>query len=148
MRYGEIRGRPVDFEGFADTAEPAKPKLPRRIDLDPDKVERGLVQLVLSVIELLRQLMEKQALRRIEGGSLTGQQVDRLGTTLMRLEQQMEELKEHFQIESLNIDLGPLGSLLDDGPGGRSDRPRPEQATAELAETLPNRGAVGHRGQR
>jgi uncharacterized protein YxjI len=58
--------------------------------------------------------MEKQALRRIEGGSLTGDQVEHLGTTLMRLEQRMLDLKEHFQIDNLNIDLGPLGSLLDD----------------------------------
>ena len=117
MRYGEIRGRPEDFKAFVETAETPKPLLPRRVNLDPEKVEQGLVQLVLSVIELIRQLMEKQALRRIEGGSLTAQQVERLGTTLMRLERQMKELQEHFQIDNLNINLGPLGNLLDDSGG-------------------------------
>ena len=91
-----------------------EPPPPRRINLEPEKVERGLTQLVLAVIELLRQLMEKQALRRIESGSLGPEQVERLGTTLMRLEQRMDELKAHFQIDSLDIDLGPLGNLLDE----------------------------------
>jgi hypothetical protein len=116
MSYGEIRGRPEDFDAF--TEAPAA-RLPRRIDLDPEKVEHGLVQLVLSVLELIRQLLEKQALRRIEGGDLSGEQIERLGTTLMRLEQQMSELAEHFEITDLNIDLGPLGSLLDESKSAR-----------------------------
>lgn len=115
MKYGEVRGRQEDFEAFSEAVPVAQASLPSRINLDPEQVERGLVQLVLSVIELIRQLMEKQALRRIEGGSLTSLQVEQLGTTLMRLEQQMSELKEHFQIDNLNIDLGPLGDLLDEG---------------------------------
>lgn len=114
MHYGEIRGRPEDIEAFDEAAETPRLRLPPRINLDRENVERGLVQLVLSIIELVRQLMEKQALRRVEGGSLTGGQVEHLGTTLMRLEQRMLELKEQFQIDNLNIDLGPLGSLLDD----------------------------------
>jgi hypothetical protein len=115
MRYGEVRGRPEDLEAFHETAEPPRPRLPGRINLEPEKVERGLTQLVRSLVELLRQLMEKQALRRVESGSLTVEQVERLGTTLMRLEQQMQELKNHFQIENLDIDLGPLGHLIDEG---------------------------------
>jgi Gas vesicle protein K len=120
MKYGEIRGSEADFDAFTGAPAAPKPKLPQRVNLDPDKVEHGLVQLVLSVLELLRQLMEKQAMRRIEGGSLDGRQVEQLGTTLMRLEQKMAELQEHFQIDNLNIDLGPLGSLLDSEklPGG------------------------------
>ncbi|MBI4577985.1 MAG: gas vesicle protein K [Planctomycetes bacterium] len=118
MRYGEIRGRPADLEAFEEPAESPRSKLPRRINLEPEKVERGLTQLVLSLVELVRQLMEKQALRRIEGGSLTAEQVERLGVTLMRLEQQMEELKVHFEIDNLNIDLGPLGNLFDEGDRG------------------------------
>lgn len=110
MTYGEIRGRAEDFAVFE---EPPKPLLPKKIDLDAEKVEHGLVQLVLSVLELVRQLMEKQALRRIEGGDLTGEQIEKLGNTLMRLEEKMAELTEHFEISDLNIDLGPLGSLLD-----------------------------------
>lgn len=114
MRYGEIRGRPGDFEAFEDLAEPPRPKLPHRINLEPEKIERGLTQLVLSLVELVRRLMEKQALRRIEGGTLSPEQVEELGTTLMRLEAQMEELKAHFHIDNLNIDLGPLGNLFDE----------------------------------
>jgi hypothetical protein len=86
----------------------------RRIDADPEKVERGLVSLVLTIVELLRQLMERQALRRVDQGSLTDDQVERIGRTLMALENRMTELREHFGLspEDLNIDLGPLGPLL------------------------------------
>src|ERR687884_1404369 len=85
--------------------------LPSRIDVDPEGVERGLAQLVLTLIELLRQLMERQAIRRMEGGSLTDDEVERLGQTFMALEQRMEELKKAFGLEAedLNLDLGPLG---------------------------------------
>ena len=85
-----------------------------RIDADPATVERGLVQLVLTLVELLRQLMEKQAVRRVEAGGLTDEEVERLGTTLMLLEEKMDELRDHFGLtpEDLNIDLGPLGRLL------------------------------------
>lgn len=84
-----------------------------KINLDPEKVERGLLQLVLSIVELVRQLLEKQALRRIEGGRLTLEEIDRLGLAFMRLEEKMEELKAHFGIDDLNMNLGPLGNLLD-----------------------------------
>jgi hypothetical protein len=88
--------------------------LPRRIDADPEQVEKGLAQLVLTLVELLRQLMERQALRRMEGGTLTDEEVERLGETFMKLEQRMEELKRHFELEDedLNLNLGPLGDLL------------------------------------
>ena len=88
--------------------------MPRRIHADPENVERGLAQLVLTLVELLRQLMERQALRRMEGGTLTDEQIERLGETFMKLEQRMDELVEHFGIErrDLNLDLGPLGNLL------------------------------------
>jgi hypothetical protein len=86
----------------------------RRIDADPESVERGLVGLVLTVVELLRQLMERQALRRVEIGDLSDDQIDRIGLTLMALERRMAELREHFGLDAsdLNIDLGPLGPLL------------------------------------
>jgi hypothetical protein len=85
----------------------------RRVDVDKDNVERGLAQLVLTVVELLRQLMERQALRRVEGGNLTDDEVERLGTTLMLLEQRMRELRELFGLEEedLNLDIG-VGNLL------------------------------------
>lgn len=75
---------------------------------------RDLVTLVLTVVELLRQLMERQALRRIDEGDLTDDQTDEIGTTLMMLDQRMGELCEQHgvRLEDLNLDLGPLGSLL------------------------------------
>ena len=87
---------------------------PRRVNADPEKVERGLAQLVLTLVELLRQLMERQALRRMEQGTLTDDEVERMGETFMKLEQRMQELKDHFGFEDadLNLDLGPLGNLL------------------------------------
>jgi hypothetical protein len=88
--------------------------LRQRVEADRDNVEKGLAQLVLTLVELLRQLMERQALRRIEGGSLTSDEVERLGETFMLLEDRMEELREVFGLEKedLNLDLGPLGRLL------------------------------------
>jgi hypothetical protein len=87
---------------------------PRRISADPERVERGLAQLVLTLIELLRQLMERQALRRMDQGTLTDDQIERLGLTFMRLAERMEELKAEFDLEDadLNLDLGPVGRLL------------------------------------
>lgn len=85
-----------------------------RVDVDPGTVGRDLVVLVLTVVELLRQLMERQAIRRVEGGDLTDSQVERIGLTLMALEERMAELREQFGLnpEDLNLDLGPLGTLL------------------------------------
>ncbi|MYL30950.1 gas vesicle protein K [Halobacillus halophilus] len=85
-----------------------------RINLDPDGAEQGLAQLVLTVIELLRQLVERHAIRRVDGGTLTDEQIEQLGVALMNLEVKMDELKDIFELtdEDLNIDLGPLGNLL------------------------------------
>jgi hypothetical protein len=92
--------------------EPAR--LPDRIETAADSVAKDLGRLVLTIIELLRQLMERQAIRRVEAGDLSDDTVERLGLGLMRLEEAMAELREHFGLEpaDLNIDLGPLGSLL------------------------------------
>ena len=89
-------------------------ELPERVALDPEALGRDLGRLVLTIVELLRQLMERQALRRVETGDLSEETVERLGLGLMRLEEAMDELREHFGLrpEDLNIDLGPLGSLL------------------------------------
>ena len=86
----------------------------RRLDLEPDTVERDLVKLVLTVVELLRQLMERQALRRFDEGDLSEEQEERIGLTLMLLEERMTELRERYGLrpEDLNLDLGPLGPLL------------------------------------
>ena len=87
---------------------------PERLETDKESVERDLFKLVLTVIELIRQLMEKQALRRVDEGDLTDEQVEGLGMGLMRLEEAMEELKGRYGLTTadLNIDLGPLGPLL------------------------------------
>jgi gas vesicle protein GvpK len=86
-----------------------------RLELEPDSVGRDLVALVLTVVELLRQLMERQAVRRCDEGGLSDDQVERLGRTLMLLDERMEELcaQQGLRREDLNLDLGPLGSLLE-----------------------------------
>jgi hypothetical protein len=87
--------------------------LPERINADPEKVEQGLARLVLTVIELLRRVLEHQAVRRMDGGSLSDEQIERLGLALLRLNERMDELKGTFGLtdEDLSIDLGPLGEL-------------------------------------
>ncbi|WP_351224899.1 gas vesicle protein K [Streptomyces sp. NPDC002133] len=86
----------------------------RRISSDPDTVERDLVRLVLTLVELLRQLMERQALHRVDQGDLTEEQEERLGATLMVLHDRMSDLCAQYGLtmEDLNLDLGPLGTLL------------------------------------
>jgi hypothetical protein len=83
-------------------------------DSDPAEIEKGLTRLVLSLVELLRQLMERQAVRRVEAGGLSDDQVERLGQTLMALERRMAELRETFGLteEDLSLDLGPLGRTV------------------------------------
>ena len=87
--------------------------LPDRINADPERVEQGLARLVLTVIELLREVLEHQAVRRMDGGTLTDEEIERLGLSLLKLNSRMDELKEIFGLtdEDLNIDLGPLGRL-------------------------------------
>ena len=109
--FDKLLATPADLEPFARDLNAA---LSRRIEADPENVERGLAQLVLTLIELLRQLMERQALRRMEAGNLDDEQIERLGETFMKLEQRMHELTEHFGLDQrdLNLNLGPLGDLL------------------------------------
>src|SRR3954469_1225608 len=87
--------------------------LPDRINADPEKVEQGLARLVLTVVELLRRVLEHQAIRRMDGGSLSDEQVEKLGLALLKLNERMGELKETFGLsdDDLSIDLGPLGEL-------------------------------------
>ncbi|MEV7010292.1 gas vesicle protein K [Streptosporangium sp. NPDC051022] len=86
----------------------------RRIQTDPEKVGRDLTCLVLTLVELVRQLVERQSVRRMEQGDLSDEQIETLGLTLMRLEEAMAELCERFDLSpsDLNLDLGPLGTLL------------------------------------
>jgi uncharacterized protein YjiS (DUF1127 family) len=103
-----------DIEAVARELERVGTAFPRRVDADPQRVEQGLAQLVLTLVELLRQLMERQALRRMDQDTLTDEEIERLGETFMKLEQRMEQLKREFGLEDkdLNLDLGPLGKLL------------------------------------
>jgi hypothetical protein len=110
----KLLSAPPDLAPFARELGGLDGALSRRVDADPERVEHGLAALVLTVVELLRQLMERQALRRVEAGGLDDETVERLGATLMALEERMEELKRVFGLEDedLNLDLGPLGRLL------------------------------------
>lgn len=103
-----------DLDAFVNEMEQVSNALPTRVNADPENVDRGLAQLVLTLIELLRQLMERQALHRMERGTLSDEQIERLGETFMKLQSRMEELKDTFGLEDedLNINLGPLGDLL------------------------------------
>jgi hypothetical protein len=88
--------------------------LPERVNIDTEGVEQGLAQLVLTLIEFLRQVLERQAVRRMEGGSLSDEEVERVGLALMKLEEKIHELAGQFGLRpgDLNINLGPLGDLL------------------------------------
>jgi hypothetical protein len=102
-----------DTELFGSELDRLDRALRGRINADPERLEKGLARLVLTLIDLLRELMERQALRRIEGGSLSADEIERLGETFMLLEERMDELKREFDLEDddLNLDLGPLGQL-------------------------------------
>lgn len=99
---------------FGSELDRVEAALHRRVNADPERLEKGLAHLVLTIIELLRQLMERQALHRIEGGSLSAEEVERLGRTFMALAERMQELKREFGLEDadLNLNLGPLGDLM------------------------------------
>lgn len=86
-----------------------------RIDCSPENIEQGLAKLVLSLIELLRRLLERQAIRRMEGGSLDDAKIEEMGQALMKLELKINEIAAVFGLrpEDLNLELGPLGNLLD-----------------------------------
>lgn len=90
------------------------PSLPQRLETDENDIEAGVAKLVLTLVEFIRQVLEHQAIRRMEGGSLSDAEVERLGLALMRLQEKLQELKSAFGIkdEDLNVDLGPLGRLL------------------------------------
>jgi len=110
---GIAQSSATDLEPFATAlVSPAPDRL--RVALQPNDVRSGLGKLVLTLVELIRQLLEKQAIRRIEAGSLTGEEIERLGVTFLQLSLQMKQLQEQFGLteDELNLDLGPLGKLL------------------------------------
>ena len=103
-----------DAELFAAELADIAPALPSRIEANADDIEAGLAKLVLTLIEFLRQVLEHQAVRRMEGGGLSDDEVEQLGLALMRLQEKLEEIKNQFGLagQELNIDLGPLGRLI------------------------------------
>ena len=104
-----------DISDFAKTMAPQRNRASsRRMNLDEEKKKNGLAQLVLTVVKLLHELLEKQALRRIDGGGLTDEEIERLGFTLMRQSEEIARIAGEFGLENddLNLDLGPLGKLL------------------------------------
>ncbi len=100
-------------EGEADLREVA-PGLPERLEADEHDIDAGVARLVLTLVEFIRQVLEHQAIRRMEGGSLSDEEVERLGLAMMRLQERLDDVKEVFGLsdEDLNVDLGPLGRLL------------------------------------
>jgi hypothetical protein len=103
-------------QGGFPAGAPGGESIGGRLNADPATVEQGLARLVLSLIELLRRLLEKQALRRIEAGSLSDDEIERMGETFLRLERKMDELKSTFGLTDgdLNLNLGPIGNLIQD----------------------------------
>ncbi|HEX5409741.1 MAG TPA: gas vesicle protein K [Gemmatimonadaceae bacterium] len=101
------------IDAFAAELRAVAQALPGRINALPENLDSGLARLVLTVVELLRNVLEHQAVRRMDSGSLTDEQVERLGLALLRLNERMDELKSVFHLtdDDLNIDLGPLGRL-------------------------------------
>lgn len=102
-----------DEEKLRQSMAFAEPSIPERISADAEIVENGLAKLVLAIIELVRKLLEKQALRRMDGGNLTDEEIESLGTALMKLEEKMDEMKRLFGLSDhdLNLNLGPIRSL-------------------------------------
>ncbi|GLV59282.1 hypothetical protein KDH_61090 [Dictyobacter sp. S3.2.2.5] len=113
------RTAPRESAEDARSAFPFRETKPQRrseagINIDPERVEKGLVALVLTLVDLIRQLMEKQAIRRIENEQLTEAEIERVGNAFFLLNEKIAELKETFDLsdEDLNLNLGPLGDLL------------------------------------
>ena len=126
---GDPRGTEDGYEGAPKADSPPKVEavdeparialdalaraLPERINADPEHVEQGLARLVLTLVELLRRVLEHQAVRRMDGGTLSEEEIEKLGLALLKLNERMEELKGTFGLtdDDLSIDLGPLGRL-------------------------------------
>jgi hypothetical protein len=138
--HSDEKDKPDKFwtdEALKKKREEPKPK--QKISIDGEKVRNGLAQLILTVVELLRELLEKQALRRIESGALTDEQVEKLGMTFMQLKNEVEKMKDYFQLEDedLNVNLG--GLMLRDVP----DEFEEGKASAiELLDRLLSKGVV------
>lgn len=107
-------GEPPDLAALRRDVQQLTGVLPDRIDIDPEGIEQGLAKLVLTLVDFLRQVLERQAVRRMEGGSLSEVEIERMGQALMVLDQKVQELARNFGLDprELNIELGPLGRLM------------------------------------
>lgn len=99
---------------FLTTQKRLNENNPRKLEIDGDRVRNGLAQLVLTLVKLLHELLERQAIRRMDSGSLTEEEIERLGLTLMQQAEELDRLRDVFDLkeEDLNLNLGPLGRLL------------------------------------
>ena len=113
MESQVVEALPVPRDAAVTPLEEVAEALPQRLNTDPDKVENGLAKLVLTLIEVLRKVLEHQAVRRMEGGHLSDAEIEKLGVALLRLNDRMQEMKGIFGLtdDDLQIDLGPLGNL-------------------------------------
>jgi hypothetical protein len=104
----------AELEDLRRELERASTRSPLRWNADPDDVQRSVVQLVLTLVEFIRKLLERQAIRRMEAGTLSDQQTEDIGRALMTLEETVRDLASRFgiAIEDLNLDLGPAGKLI------------------------------------
>jgi len=108
-----VSEKPTNKHSLEEAGREEATSVPSRIELSSDNIEQGLAKLVLTLIDFLRQLLERQAIRRMEGGALSDQEIEEMGEALMKLEAKTRELSEQFGLSpaDLNIDLGPLGRL-------------------------------------
>ena len=113
MESQVVEALPVPRGTAVTPLEEVAEALPQRLNTDPDKVENGLAKLVLTLIEVLRKVLEHQAVRRMEGGHLSDAEIEKLGVALLRLNDRMQDMKGIFGLtdDDLQIDLGPLGKL-------------------------------------
>ena len=114
LPHGKLLHRDHDPSPLLQGARAAPSESSSRINAAPETAERGLAQLVLTLVELIHQLMERQAIRRVEAGDLTDEEIERLGQALQRLDGRMQEILTEFglTVEDLALDLGPLGNLM------------------------------------
>ena len=114
---GKAVAAPIDVqevESLRNEIQRLQKATPPRWNADPDEVRRSVLKLVLTLVEFIRQLLERQAIRRMEVGTLTDAETEAIGTALMRLEETIRDLCVQFDIppDQLNLDLGPIGKLV------------------------------------
>ncbi len=114
MNESKILLNSVPIDDYGQAIEKMGNSVSSRINATPENADHGLAKLVITLVELIRKLMEKQAIRRVEGGTLSDNEIERLGETLMKLEMKMDEMKKLFNLtdDDLNLNLGPLGDLM------------------------------------